>query len=700
MMSTFGKVRFGATGNGVAPLSTGLPPAMYPGAIATNQQLVVAVNRLQTMLAVALGATDTQMIVQSGIGIVPSCLLTIDNEIVQVLSGSANTWQISRGFDGTAAAFHLSNALVSGFVDAWHHNALVSEVQAVQTALGPNLSNIASTLFESISSYAFSGISIAANLTAGIANVINVPAGLKGVAGTNTNYWVRIVDPTGGNDIARVSGGSATSGNAGTLLITPQLSHTSGNWTLATASAGILELWWSKPPNGYVGMWVPAQVNHVFCNIILDSSRNLAINGIGPNESLIEMNKPDGDTLNITGWSALSAPSVQNIGFLPAVNRTSGTELYISNTVDATVTNVRVFGGAGTSYNGFTFKNFALLNVSGISAEHYTNDGLQLFTEAFKVSGGVINGLLLNGNPGVHAINISNLASSAAVAGLSIVNFSVQSGAYSYYIDPAGGFINEIQLASGFFGNADNTAVYMGGTGSGDKHIWANVLILPNPGGAAFYANQIYRDCRFTGVMAYAVGNVTKVTLDGVTDFVLDSWSIGSGEVTPGANNWAVSVLSTVQPTTNLTISNSYLGFAVTQAGQTFVSKYGLVVSAAAHVNLQIVNTKMAGTTLNFVDANTNVTKYLGFCEGLTNVVQQVASAATTVFPRVSYGGTLEITGSTGITAVSGLYAGQMGSIKTVSAVPFTAGATIGTTVTTAPNTLTPFWFDGTKLWL
>jgi hypothetical protein len=60
----------------------------------------------------------------------------------------------------------------------------------------------------------------------------------------------------------------------------------------------------------------------------------------------------------------------------------------------------------------------------------------------------------------------------------------------------------------------------------------------------------------------------------------------------------------------------------------------------------------------------------------------------------------VQVTGNAGVTAVAGLYKGQTGFLQTAAAVPFTAGATIGTTVTTAPNTLTPFWFDGTKLYL
>jgi hypothetical protein len=72
MTPTFGKARFGPSVSGIAPFSTGVPPAMYPGAIATNQQLAVAVDRLQTRLAVPLAASDTLMIVQDGAGIVPS----------------------------------------------------------------------------------------------------------------------------------------------------------------------------------------------------------------------------------------------------------------------------------------------------------------------------------------------------------------------------------------------------------------------------------------------------------------------------------------------------------------------------------------------------------------------------------------------------------------------------------------------------
>src|SRR6187399_1599875 len=140
---TFRTAGFGA---GVSARSLGKPAAAFPGRVATDADLMIAVDRQQTRLASPLDSSALSMTVENAAAISAYNLLTIDNEIVKTTGPPVgNVVPISRGFDGTTPALHLASATVSGFIDAYHHNALVAEVEAIQQALGANLSAIPSS---------------------------------------------------------------------------------------------------------------------------------------------------------------------------------------------------------------------------------------------------------------------------------------------------------------------------------------------------------------------------------------------------------------------------------------------------------------------------------------------------------------------------------------------------------------------------
>lgn len=116
--------------------------AKFPTAVATDADLLVAKNRAQTTLAGNLNSSDTSFTLTSDVFGV-DVAITIENEIILILAKSgATVTNCTRGFDGTAAASHTSGKLVSAFIDAIHHNQVSAEIQAIETALGANLSNI------------------------------------------------------------------------------------------------------------------------------------------------------------------------------------------------------------------------------------------------------------------------------------------------------------------------------------------------------------------------------------------------------------------------------------------------------------------------------------------------------------------------------------------------------------------------------
>src|SRR5262245_50761181 len=132
----FGTIPFrlqrAANSSAVQPRSLGKPTARFPGAIAGDSDLTIAVDRQLTHLAATLDAGSTSMSIKDPAMVGANQLLSIDSEIVRTLAAPVgNTVSIQRGFDGTTPAIHLAGAAVSGFIDAWHHNALVAEVEAI-----------------------------------------------------------------------------------------------------------------------------------------------------------------------------------------------------------------------------------------------------------------------------------------------------------------------------------------------------------------------------------------------------------------------------------------------------------------------------------------------------------------------------------------------------------------------------------------
>ncbi|HLG97147.1 MAG TPA: hypothetical protein VKX49_12615 [Bryobacteraceae bacterium] len=123
--------------------------AVYPGAVVTDQQLKIAVNNTTTTLNASMLSTDNVIVVQNSTGFVPNMLVTVDTEIIAVCAVAGNLLTVGhsscpntdgRGFDGTTAASHVAGVTVNGFVDAWHSNAKNKEIEAIETALGANLS--------------------------------------------------------------------------------------------------------------------------------------------------------------------------------------------------------------------------------------------------------------------------------------------------------------------------------------------------------------------------------------------------------------------------------------------------------------------------------------------------------------------------------------------------------------------------------
>jgi hypothetical protein len=185
--------------------------------------------------------------VRDASGIEADMLLSIDQEILSVSDVSGNEITVVRAFDGTTAAPH-SNGLIEARVDAWHHNALADEVQAIQATLGTNLSTITATITGAMlvsTRFKFAAQTPGGSLVVGL-NTITLTPVPAGVNAANADHFLYISAGTGTAEACEIVGGTAVAGaSSGTVIVSCANTH-SGAWTIQSATAGIQEAIYSQ----------------------------------------------------------------------------------------------------------------------------------------------------------------------------------------------------------------------------------------------------------------------------------------------------------------------------------------------------------------------------------------------------------------------------------------------------------------------
>ncbi len=112
--------------------------AIFPGAVATDTDLYIAVNDLATALSGSLTNVATSIPVVSTTGFPATGFISIDSEIIHysAIADSTHFTADVRGADGTSAVAHSSSTAVYHNVIAAHHNALKDEIKAIETYIG------------------------------------------------------------------------------------------------------------------------------------------------------------------------------------------------------------------------------------------------------------------------------------------------------------------------------------------------------------------------------------------------------------------------------------------------------------------------------------------------------------------------------------------------------------------------------------
>ncbi len=326
------------------------PSARYPASIVTDASLKVAVNRVQATLVSSVGSGDTLWTFGDTSRLVPDMLLSIDNEIVSVTSISGNVVTVVRGFDGTIPSPHQAGRVNSANVVAYHHNALVAEVEAIEQALGPNLSNVAGGAggaSTQASTYIWSRTP-GGTLSAGSVNTVTLTPVPIGVNGSDQGHWLYVSNGTGAAEPVLIVGGTAVSGAAsGTVLFTPANAH-SGAWSIGTATSGAQEALqqscYTPGAPGIVYYGTVAAQN--YAPVVLNRN-GVGLRGPGIHMGGITMHTPNTDIIqvgdNVTDISGLIVADM-TIGVGLTAANTLGYGVNIRRAGSVRVENLRIYG--------------------------------------------------------------------------------------------------------------------------------------------------------------------------------------------------------------------------------------------------------------------------------------------------------------------------------------------------------------------
>jgi len=727
MRKAFGAAGFGAAAARLAPRSLGKPTPSYPGAIATDAQLAIAVDRLQTMLAATLSDIAISMTVASAAGIVADMLLSIGDEIVRVTAAPTGTSvPIARGFDGTIPAVHLSGATVSGLIDAYHHNALVSEIQAIESALGPNLSKIPGKEIIPADSTNFPAQAPGGALTVGTNSITLTPVP-DGVNGTNTEHWLWISGGAGAAEAVKITGGNAVAGApTGQIFVTCANAHT-GAWTIQSATAGIQEALYHSialGPSVVRAIVMPTATSYLYAKItfpIRDWFPGFTL--IGNTEGVPALIRdaayPNGDlflfeaTTAAQGSLRMSNIWILNEGGFGSPINTGGAAIHVKgNTAGHIVLeDISIYTGfRGIDIDGcgsVTIRNAFLSNTGAFAAALPSDSGIYIHDSTgnknpsdIHIHGGFIGGAAMSS---ANLTRYGILIEAADGVKIESVNIIQVQNAIWFNANTNQG-IAVININDSIFDSFANHAIAFAGSATAMANIvidnnWIAVRsdIYPAvPSNEAIFlaagcsvtnlqiTNNVLGVCRLAGFKN--AGALTGLQL-------LNNLLYGCNM----ANVANEASISLGPNTVNYMVCNNRSG-NLSGGGAADHSKYGLTVAAGTSNGVVTGNDFTNNETAPLLLQGNPAGFILRDNLGIDNVIGSVASAAIVSFPLNRQ---FALTGTVNVAAVNALWAGAGGSLVTPDgAVTFTAGATIANTITTVPNRPVTWWSDGTRVYI
>lgn len=693
------------------PRSLGKPAAAFPARVATDADMAIAVDRQQTRLALPMAATDASMTVVDPSPIAAYSLLSIDAEIVQATGApSGNVVPVSRGFDGTTAAVHLASAAVTGFIDAYHHNRVVAEIEAIEAALGPNLGNTATGIVQS-APFNFAAQQPGGSLAAG-SNVITLNPVPRGIA---VGSYLYISGGTGAAEGVPVTGWNASTGQ---VIVTCANSHT-GAWTIGSATGGIQEAICSLPAAGGEvkisdGVWT------LQSKIVIPGNGNvprIAIDGGGA--TLIRGTAyPAGDLIYHDGSSATASISIRDLQIYAAgvygswLNVTSGAaiHLYRSQGANHVIQNVRVNDG----YIGF--------HVEGTQQVEIQNPNY--YQQNMSPATIPLTGILINGTSTAGAVPNSITVRGGVITtnGATSPN-AITAGILVQNVD--GLLVSDIHIGGG-----PQTGILFQGI---DSSLIANIYIvhvlIDIPRVYGIRVSQLSGTANFVGAITIADSHINgenylfpaNSTVDGVRLETGSNYLIASNQISNfGANGiqlLSAGAINYVKIASNLICDNNFAnsaaiaGVNVNATGGSGIAitgnnirnttanghqKFGIVFNGAAS-EVTISANALAGNETAAIQLYTPPTELvIGANGGWSNLVPSIASGASVAAPPSD---AATITGTTPISTITGGWAGRQLTLIFTNAAPggLVTGGNIARAQTAAQNQAVRLTFDGTN---
>jgi len=669
--------------------------ARYPAAVATDNDLFKMSDRADTSLLLGVDAATLSLPVASTAKFTAPMIITLDNEqmLVSAVADAQHLTLSLRGFAGTTAASHLQNAAVQGRIVAYHHNALKEEIKAVEAALGPNLSNVAAIIGSAKTKYypgdyTFAPQTPGGSLAIGNNSVTFTPVPL-GVNGSDLYHRLYIKNGTGTPEDCLIAGGAGVAGQTSGVIILNCANAHSGAWTVQSATAGVAEAVQAIATAGVGGVVeLPSGTLQFYSAVV--------IRGIG--------------TI-ITGQGSSSTKINNHHASLPSFHFLNGFGNEISYMqIQPNTTGQGLVGIIVELQNGMKIHHMSIIAQTGIQTlptnfgvfvsdsnldsfesgttalfDNQSADDVYLTNLIFGCSGSL---------PRPHGIKLTE------ASGFYVTQVDVLTCQIGFYVDAVGGtsvafvFVENSQFDTSVDGGilieAHNTAI---AESIHFTNSWSSSTAAGNGVTARTFDSGVIDGLSFVGHRAYdnwlngysfSGANVKHVSL---TASKAHGNSIAGVSAAYGAE-FAAGI-------SNFQVNGGAYGQGDSRVDQQLLP---IVVSGAGSDNYQITGVDTTSGHAAGITALGGPNRIILNNLGVDNVIPAIASAAALTFP---INRNITITGTTGVTSVLGLCTGCTGTFRTTTgAVTFTAGATIGTTITTSTNVLYTYTFDGTKIWI
>lgn len=704
------------------------PTPVFPGSIATTEQLKVANNLVFTSLTVALPASSLIMWVKSTAGFVPNSLVSVDNEIIAitaVVNTPSPALMIAaggRGFDGTTTTTHAAGAKVAMLIGAWHHNVLSTEIQAIETFLGANGQNITGQLSGThlASAYMFAQ-QPGGSLSPGT-NVITLAPVPPGVNGNNVGHYLCISGGTGAAETVLVTGGTAVAGAAsGTLFFTCVNAH-SGAWTIQSATGGIYEAARQFATDNVNAVLMIDKPISICGQINITNSskpRALAIVGQGAGGAQITRSPlyPTGDLFRFTSaqiWPSIILRDLDiEDGPYDGAWKSTGVAIHFLNYgyTPAVLDNVRVID----AHVGILIEGSQLITIRGgyigwhepVIAGNMPLAGIEIQRSATSmpsnivISGTAIQGVYSASRPNVFAGIVISSTDGVMVSDVMVsqLNMGIVMNDNAYYLNLTNSILDwcenplVLDASTGvLLGPVEVSNCWIGGcAASANPGPTANMLACIQvtatstaPGAAVKFAfnGNIIQSGGIWGIRILGP-NISAATIAGndISGNNSTKKPYGAGIVIgQGASNLAITgnTLRDIGPAVGL-------------------QNYGIEIADPNSKNLTIVGNMLQG---NLVEPLVFAAPPVGSCiatnSGVDDAVQTIA--ATGNLPLGPYPFYV-VTGTTPISTISGGWAGRTVTLQFTDASPggVVAGGNIHTAKTALQNATVSLRHDGAK---